>query len=118
MQLKTIVATAFLPLLAVADDSTLTSTLTMTKYVTISKVSTSSVYANATTPFHYPTGTGYSSVITTTTTTSTEGGSSPTLSSPTVSPTIDNGNGGSSGAGSLSAFGFAGVAGMVLAALM
>ncbi|KAI1162075.1 hypothetical protein F5B18DRAFT_411702 [Nemania serpens] len=115
MQLKTIIATAFLPLLAVADDSTLTSTLTMTKYVTISKVSTSSVYTNATASFHYPTGTGYSSVITTTT---TEGGSSPTLSSPTVSPTIDNGNGGSNGAGSLSAFGFAGVAGMVLAALM
>ncbi|KAI1184508.1 hypothetical protein F5B17DRAFT_79270 [Nemania serpens] len=115
MQLKTIVAAAFLPLLAIADDNTLTSTLTMTKYVTISKVSTSSVYANSTVSFHYPTGTGYSSVITTPT---AEGGSSPTISSPTVSPTIDNGNGGSSGAGSLSTFGFAGVAAMVLAALM
>ncbi|KAI0118271.1 hypothetical protein GGR51DRAFT_209362 [Nemania sp. FL0031] len=111
MQLKTIVATALLPLLAVAEDSTLTSTMTMTKYVTISKVATSSIYMNATSSFHQATGTGYT-VLTTTT---AEGSASATSSSPTVSPTIDNGN---SGAGSLSAFGFAGVIGMVLAALM
>ncbi|KAI1112080.1 hypothetical protein F5Y14DRAFT_453368 [Nemania sp. NC0429] len=116
MQLKTIVATALLPLLAVADDSTLTSTMTMTKYITISRVATSSVYANATASYHhYPTATGYSSVLTTTT---AESGSSSTISSPTVSPTIDNGNNAGNGAGSLSAFGFAGVVGMVLAALM
>ncbi|KAF2966588.1 hypothetical protein GQX73_g6957 [Xylaria multiplex] len=115
MQLKTIVATALLPLLAVADDtSTLTSTMTMTKYVTISKVATSSVYANVTTSIHQPIGTGYSTFPTTTA--AEQGSGSPTGSSPTVSPTIDNG--GSSGAGTLSAFGFAGVAGMVLAALM
>ncbi|KAI1129992.1 hypothetical protein F5Y10DRAFT_263569 [Nemania abortiva] len=112
MQLKTIVATALLPLLAVAEDSTLTSTMTMTKYVTISKVATSSVYMNATSSFHQATGTGYTVL----TTSAAEGSASPTSSSPTVSPTIDNGNG--SGAGSLSAFGFAGVVGMVLAALM
>ncbi|KAI1309592.1 hypothetical protein F5Y03DRAFT_66389 [Xylaria venustula] len=116
MQLKTIVATALLPLLAVADDtSTLTSTMTMTKYVTIAKVATSSVYSNATsTSFRNPIGTGYSTILPTTT--AQQGSGSPTSSSPTVSPTIDNG--GSSGAGSLSAFGFAGVAGMMLAALM
>ncbi|TGJ78335.1 hypothetical protein E0Z10_g10431 [Xylaria hypoxylon] len=114
MQLMTIVATALLPLLAVADDaSTLTSTMTMTKYVTISKVATSSVYANVTSSFHQPIGTGYSTLPTTT---AEQSSGSPTSSSPTVSPTIDNG--GSSGAGSLSAFGFAGVAGMVLAAIM
>ncbi|KAI1171276.1 hypothetical protein F4777DRAFT_66323 [Nemania sp. FL0916] len=114
MQLKTIVATALVPMLAVAQDSTLTSTMTMTKYITISKVSTSSVYSNATTSsFHQPTGTGYPIY----TTSSLGGGATPTISSPTVSPTIDNGNGGS-GAGSLQAFGLAGVVGMVLAALM
>ncbi|KAI1272182.1 hypothetical protein F5Y07DRAFT_403699 [Xylaria sp. FL0933] len=115
MHLKTIVATALLPLLAVADDTqTLTSTMTMTKYVTIARVATSSVYSNATATSFHPLGTGYSTVLPTTT--AQQGSGSPTSSSPTVSPTIDNG--GSSGAGSLSAFGFAGVAGMVLAALM
>ncbi|KAI1421767.1 hypothetical protein F5Y12DRAFT_667154 [Xylaria sp. FL1777] len=114
MQLKTIVAAALLPLLAVADDtSTLTSTMTMTKYVTISRVATTSVYSNATTSSFHPLGTGYSTVATTT---AEQGSGSPTGSSPTVSPTIDNG--GKSGAASLSAFGFAGVAGMLLAALM
>ncbi|KAI0425395.1 hypothetical protein F5Y09DRAFT_346759 [Xylaria sp. FL1042] len=114
MQLKTIVATALLPLLAVADDtSTLTSTMTMTKYVTIARVATSSVYSNATSTSFHPLGTGYSTLPTTT---AQQGSGSPTSSSPTVSPTIDNG--GNSGAGSLSAFGFAGVAGMVVAALM
>lgn len=120
MQLQTIVATVLLPLLAVAQDSTLTSTMTMTKYVTISKVATSSVYvvANATSSFHTPIGTGYSTILPTTTaatTTDSEGSATPTGSSPSVSPTIDNGN---SGAGSLTAFGFAGLAGMVVAALM
>ncbi len=117
MQLKTIVATALLPLLAVADESssTLTSTMTMTKYITISRVATSSVYSNATTSsFHQPIGTGYSTAVPTTT--AEQGSGSPTGSSPTVSPTIDNG--GHSGAGSLSAFGLAGVVGMFLAALM
>jgi hypothetical protein len=115
MQLTNIVATALLPLLAVAEDaSTLTSTMTMTKYVTISKVATSSIYAsNNTTSYYLPTGTGYSSVVIPTTTPGEDSGS-PTSSSPTVSPTIDNGN----GASSLSAFAFAGVAGMVVAALM
>ncbi|GAP86716.1 hypothetical protein SAMD00023353_2000070 [Rosellinia necatrix] len=111
MQFKTIVAAALLPLLAVAEDTTLTSTMTMTKYVTISKVATSSVYANSTATFH-PTGTGYSTILPTTTDVDSSG--SPTTSSPTVSPTIDNNN----GAGSLTALSFAGVAGMVLAAMM
>ncbi|KAI0440144.1 hypothetical protein F4803DRAFT_488448 [Xylaria telfairii] len=113
MQLKTIVATALLPLLAVADDTTLTSTMTMTKYITISRVATSSVYTNATSTFH-PIGTGYSTIIPTTT--AAEGSGSATTT-PTASPSpVDNGKG--SGAASLSAFGLAGVAGMVLAALM
>ncbi|KAI0863443.1 hypothetical protein F4860DRAFT_62132 [Xylaria cubensis] len=116
MQLKAIVATALLPLLAVADDSTLTSTMTMTKYVTISKVvATSSVYTNATSSFYQPIGTGYSSIVHATTTAKQGSGSATTT--PTASPSpVDNGKG--SGAASLSAFGFAGVAGMVLAALM
>ncbi|KAI8624936.1 hypothetical protein F5Y19DRAFT_480174 [Xylariaceae sp. FL1651] len=117
MHLTSIVATALLPLLAIADDtSTATSTMTMTKYVTISKVATSSIYAaaNATSSFYLPTGTGYSSGVVPTTTSAGEDSGSPTGSSPTVSPTIDNGN----GAGSLSAFAFAGVAGMALAALI
>ncbi|KAH8162981.1 hypothetical protein CIB48_g5266 [Xylaria polymorpha] len=66
MHLKTIVATALLPLLAVADDTTLTSTMTMTKYITISRVATSSVYTNATSTFH-AIGTGYSTFLPTTT---------------------------------------------------
>ncbi|KAI1747246.1 hypothetical protein F4782DRAFT_535611 [Xylaria castorea] len=115
MQLKAIVATALLPLLAVADDSTLTSTMTMTKYVTISKVATSSVYTNATSTFHQPIGTGYSSIIHTTTT-AQEGSTSVTTTPTSIPSPVDNGKG--SGAASLSAFGFAGVAGMVLAALM
>ncbi|TRX98652.1 hypothetical protein FHL15_000726 [Xylaria flabelliformis] len=116
MQLKAIVATVLLPLLAVADDTTLTSTMTMTKYVTISKVATSSVYTNATSSFYQPIGTGYSSIVHTTTT-AKQGSASATTTTPTASPSpVDNGKG--SGATSLSAFGFAGVAGMVLAALM
>ncbi|KAI0551491.1 hypothetical protein F4679DRAFT_582654 [Xylaria curta] len=115
MQLKAIVATALLPLLAVADDTTLTSTMTMTKYVTISKVATSSVYTNATSSFYQPIGTGYSSIVHTTTT--AKEGSASATTTPTASPSpVDNGKG--SGAASLSAFGLAGVAGMVLAALM
>lgn len=118
MQLQTIIAAALLPLLAVAQETTLTSTMTMTKYVTISKVATSSVYvaANTTSSFHTPIGTGYSTILpaTTTATTDAEGSATPTSSSPTVSPTIDNG----SGAGSLTAFSFAGLAGMVVAALL
>ncbi|KAK5636456.1 hypothetical protein RRF57_012168 [Xylaria bambusicola] len=116
MQLKTIVATALLPLLAVADDtSTLTSTMTMTKYITIARVATSSVYANATTSsFHTPIGTGYSTVIPTTTS-AQQGSASPTSSSSTSTPTSNTNN---SGTSSLSAFGFAGVVGIVVAALM
>ncbi|KAI0458177.1 hypothetical protein F5B21DRAFT_461635 [Xylaria acuta] len=114
MQLKAIVATALLPLLAVADDTTLTSTMTMTKYITISKVATSSVYTNATSSFSQPIGTGHSSIVHTTT---AKEGSTSATTTPTASPSpVDNGNG--SGAASLSAFGLAGVAGMVLAALM
>lgn len=116
MQLKTLVATALLPLLAVADDtSTLTSTMTMTKYVTIARVATSSVYANATTSsFHNPIGTGYSTILPTTTA-AQQSSASPTSSSPTSTSTSANGE---NGAGSLSAFGLAGVVGMVVAALM
>ncbi|KAI1741962.1 hypothetical protein F4680DRAFT_50729 [Xylaria scruposa] len=115
MQLKAIVATALLPLLAVADDTTLTSTMTMTKYVTISKVATTSVYTNATSSFYQPIGTGYSSIVHATTT--AKEGSASAATTPTASPSpVDNGKG--SGAASLSAFGFAGVAGMVLAALL
>lgn len=115
MQLTTIVAMALLPLLAMADEaSTLTSTMTMTKYVTISKVSTSSVFAaNTTSAYYLPTGSAYhTSSFTLPTTTSAGDSGSPTASSPAVSPTIDN------GAGSLSAFAFAGVAGMAIAAIM
>ncbi|KAI1361125.1 hypothetical protein F5Y08DRAFT_29214 [Xylaria arbuscula] len=116
MQLKTLVATAVLPLLAVADDtSTLTSTMTMTKYVTIARVATSSVYSNATaTSLHTPIGTGYSSILPTTTAAQQTSASS-TSSSPASTSTSANGE---NGAGSLSAFAFAGVAGMVVAALM
>ncbi|KAI0487532.1 hypothetical protein F4859DRAFT_510106 [Xylaria cf. heliscus] len=114
MQLKAIIVTALLPLLAVADDSTLTSTMTMTKTITISKVATSSVYTNATSSSYQPIGTGYSTFLPTTT---TKQGSGSATVTPTATPSaIDNGKG--SGAASLSAFGFAGVAGMVLAALM
>ncbi|KAI1819403.1 hypothetical protein F4861DRAFT_543953 [Xylaria intraflava] len=116
MQFKTIVATVLLPVLAVSgqaptDTSTLTSTMTMTKTVTISHVATSSVFSNATSTTFHPVGTGFPTIVAS----STQAGSgSPTGSSPSASPTIDNGN----GAASLSSFAFAGVAGMALAALL
>ncbi|KAI0403878.1 hypothetical protein F4802DRAFT_598701 [Xylaria palmicola] len=110
MQLKAIVATALLPLLALADDTTLTSTLTMTKYVTIARVATASVFPSTNATSTIPLGT-VTSIPTTTT------GAASLTTSPAVSPTIDNSDKGS-GAGALSAFGLAGVAGMVVAALM
>ncbi|KAI1323619.1 hypothetical protein F5Y16DRAFT_335123 [Xylariaceae sp. FL0255] len=111
MQLTSIVATALLPLLALGQTtSTMTSTMTMTKTITISQVSQTS-YVTNTTASYSPMGTGHFTVPVSTTPGS---GSSPTTSSPTVSPTIDN----TGGAGTLSAYAFAGVAGMVLAALL
>ncbi|KAI2614965.1 hypothetical protein GGR54DRAFT_312490 [Hypoxylon sp. NC1633] len=118
MQLSSIVATALLPLLALAETSTTTSTMTMTKYITISKVSTSSIYsANSTTSYYLPTGTGSiasvsSTFVVPTTTTGADG--SPTVVAPTVSPTINN-----SAAGLGSAHvALAGLVGVVVAALM
>ncbi|KAI0149482.1 hypothetical protein GGR57DRAFT_222603 [Xylariaceae sp. FL1272] len=112
MQLTSIVATALLPLLAAAQGtSTTTATMTMTKYITIAKAATTTTYAaNSTTSFYMPTGSG-GYTASTLPTTSTSG--TPTTAAPTVSPTIDN-----NGAGSLTAFGFAGVAGMIVAALL
>ncbi|KAI1212746.1 uncharacterized protein F4807DRAFT_457544 [Annulohypoxylon truncatum] len=114
MQIFAIVATALLPLLAVAETSTTTSTMTMTKYITIQKAATtSSVFsANSTTAF--PTGTisGSAAIVTATTTTGADG--SPTTVAPTVSPTIDNQNSGAM----LAPAAFAGLAGMVFAAMI
>ncbi|KAI0116613.1 hypothetical protein F4776DRAFT_666367 [Hypoxylon sp. NC0597] len=113
MQISTIVATALLPLLAVAETSTTTSTLTMTKYITIQRVATSSVYsANSTSIF--PTGTGSVSSIVATTTTGADG--TPTTVAPTVSPSIDNQNAGATLGSAQVAL--AGLAGVVVAALM
>ncbi|KAI1080574.1 hypothetical protein F5B20DRAFT_580235 [Whalleya microplaca] len=118
MQLTSFVATALLPLLAVAETSTLTSTLVMTKYVTIQKVATTSsaLYsANSTSSVFFPTGTGASSsaVVLPTTTTGADG--STTVSSPTVSPTINNNGGSSLGSAQVA---FAGVAGLLVAAML
>ncbi|KAI0385169.1 hypothetical protein F5Y04DRAFT_206785 [Hypomontagnella monticulosa] len=115
MQISTIIATALLPLLAMAETSTTTSTMTMTKYITISKVSTSSVYSANSTSF-YPTGTissPSSSFALPTTTTGSNG--TPTTVAPVVSPTIDNNSGVSLGSAHVA---LAGLAGMVVAALM
>ncbi|KAI0172808.1 hypothetical protein GGR52DRAFT_422629 [Hypoxylon sp. FL1284] len=122
MQLSSVLAAAVLPLLAAAETSTMTSTMTMTKYVTISKVSTSSVISTSSsansTVFHAATGTGLpsisSSFVLPTTTTGADG--TPTTVAPTISPTIDNTD---SGAGLNSAnLAFAGLAGIVVAALI
>ncbi|OTA97630.1 hypothetical protein M434DRAFT_26664 [Hypoxylon sp. CO27-5] len=113
MQILTLVATALLPLLAVAETSTTTSTLTMTKYITIQRVATSSVYsANSTSV--YPTGTGSSSFVAATTTTGADG--TPTTVAPTVSPSIDNQNAGAALGSAHVAL--AGLAGVVVAALI
>ncbi|KAI8966467.1 hypothetical protein F5Y11DRAFT_156939 [Daldinia sp. FL1419] len=118
MQISTIVATALLPLLAAADTSTTTSTMTMTKYITIQRVATSSVFTANSTSVYQPTGTGSSyhssSIALPTTTTGSDG--TPTTVSPTVSPTIDNNNSGASLGSSHVAL--AGLAGIVVAALM
>ncbi|KAI2639235.1 hypothetical protein GGS21DRAFT_488146 [Xylaria nigripes] len=118
MQLKAIVATVLLPLLAVADDpsalTTLTSTMTMTKTITIAKAAMSSVSLNATSTTFHPTGTGSPASAIMSGSGSASHSGSPTGSSPVTNPTTDKGN----GAGSLSAFGFAGVAGMAVAALL
>ncbi|KAI1394668.1 hypothetical protein F4819DRAFT_253953 [Hypoxylon fuscum] len=117
MQLSSILATALLPLLAVAETSTTTSTMTMTKYITISKVSTSSIYSVAnSTSFYAATGTisaPSSSFVVPTTTTGADG--TPTTVAPTVSPTIDNNSGSSLGSAHVA---IAGLAGIVVAALM
>ncbi|KAI1379048.1 hypothetical protein F4677DRAFT_356346 [Hypoxylon crocopeplum] len=116
MHLSSIVVTALLPLLALADTSTTTSTMTMTKYITISKVSTSSVYSANSTTLYSPTGTiaSVSSFVVPTTTTGADG--TPTTVAPIISPTIDNNN---SGAALGSAHvALAGLAGIVIAALM
>ncbi|KAI1765778.1 hypothetical protein GGR53DRAFT_251934 [Hypoxylon sp. FL1150] len=118
MQLSSILATALLPLLAVASTSTTTSTMTMTKYVTIQKVATSSVYSANSTLFSAATGTGVASASSTfvlpTTTIGADG--TPTTAAPTISPTIDNND---SGASLNSAnLALAGLAGIVVAALM
>ncbi|KAF3062401.1 hypothetical protein GL218_02912 [Daldinia childiae] len=121
MQISTIVATALLPLLAVADPSTTTSTMTMTKYITIQKVvATSSIFSSAnSTSVYQPTGTisssfHSSSIALPTTTTGSDG--TPTTVAPTVSPTIDNNNSGASLGSAHVAL--AGLAGIVVAALM
>ncbi|KAI0112994.1 hypothetical protein F4814DRAFT_331366 [Daldinia grandis] len=127
MQISTIVATALLPLLAVADPSTTTSTMTMTKYVTIQKVvATSSIFSANSTTVYQPTGTisssspsfhssFYSSSIALPTTTTGSDGT-PTTVAPTVSPTIDNNNSGASLGSAHVAL--AGLAGIIVAALM
>ncbi|KAI2605489.1 uncharacterized protein GGS25DRAFT_432634 [Hypoxylon fragiforme] len=121
MQLSTIVATALLPLLAAAADpaSTTTSTMTMTKYVTISKVSlTTSTYSANSTTFYAPTGTGagtISSSIFNTPTTTTGADGTPTTVAPTVSPTIDNNSGAALSSVNVA---LAGLAGLVIAAFM
>ncbi|KAI1648733.1 hypothetical protein F4815DRAFT_89145 [Daldinia loculata] len=121
MQISTIVATALLPLLAVADTSTTTSTMTMTKYITIQKVvATSSIFSANSTSVYQPTGTisssfhSSSSIALATTTTGSDG--TPTTVAPTVSPTIDNNNSGASLGSAHVAL--AGLAGIVVAALM
>ncbi|KAI0845843.1 hypothetical protein F5Y00DRAFT_161059 [Daldinia vernicosa] len=126
MQISTIVATALLPLLAVADPSTTTSTMTMTKYITIQKVvstssvvATSSIFSANSTSVYQPTGTisssfHSSSIALPTTTTGSDG--TPTTVAPTVSPTIDNNNSGASLGSAHVAL--AGLAGIVVAALM
>ncbi|KAL7621540.1 hypothetical protein AAE478_008865 [Parahypoxylon ruwenzoriense] len=114
MQLSSIIATALLPLLAVAETSTTTSTLTMTKYITIQKVATSSVFSANSTSFYSATGAVSSSfVVPATTTTGTNG--TPTTVAPAVSPTIDNNSGVALGSAHVA---LAGLAGMVVAALM
>ncbi|KAI1662386.1 hypothetical protein F4813DRAFT_106831 [Daldinia decipiens] len=119
MHISTIVATALLPLLAVAaDPSTTTSTMTMTKYITIQNVATSSIFSANSTSVYQPTGTissfHSSSIALPTTTTGSDG--TPTIVAPTVSPTIDNNNGGASLGSAHVAL--AGLAGIVVAALM
>ncbi|KAI1472425.1 uncharacterized protein F4812DRAFT_12358 [Daldinia caldariorum] len=125
MQISAILATALLPLLAVAETSTTTSTMTMTKYITIKKVATSSVFtsfsANSTS-FYLPTGTISSYIssstvaLPTTTTTTTGSDGTPTTVVPTVSPTIDNNDSGASHGSAPMAL--AGLAGIIVAALM
>lgn len=110
MHFSAIVAAALLPLLAVAETSTLTSYLTMTKTITIEKAATYTAY-NTTSSYYLPTGTGAITVLSSTTT--VPAGATKTTTSATVSPTIN-------AAGSLSAakVAAAGVAGMVMAAFM
>ena len=115
MQLTKILAAVVLPLVAVAQDAsdsttTATSTITLTRTIKLAKVvatTTSTIYN--TTSSYALTGTGSSTIVLPTTT------GSPTTATPVISPTIDPNAGVALNAANVALAGFAGI---FVAALM
>ncbi|KAH7037194.1 uncharacterized protein B0I36DRAFT_358930 [Microdochium trichocladiopsis] len=116
MQLSTLITAALLPAAAFADVvySTSTSTTTLTHYITLQKVSTSTAFTsyavNTTSQSYYPTGSWSSASITLPTSTST------TTKGPTTTPSVAPTNG--AGVLGTAHVVIAGIAGMAVAAML